>query len=229
MADNSKEKFGFIWDLDGTIADSVRMYYESYRSVFAKYELGPLETTLEEYRLNYFGTGIDVFLHAKLGPDIPQDKLDAMVWDYTLFADEYLTSTMDGGVKLIPGVDRVIKSIFDRGYPLSIASTSWTPTIVHTLEKLGLLNYFSDIASGKLLPPKPAPDVYQLSAALINVPPSRCVVFEDSKAGMRGAKNAGMLCVGIATALDVTEMKDADIRLRSWDEFDLDEVLARFA
>ena len=54
------------------------------------------------------------------------------------------------------------------------------------------------------------------------------MVFEDSLAGMKGAKNAGMKCVGIATSVPVSQMVDADIRLTSYAELSVESVEALF-
>ena len=64
---------------------------------------------------------------------------------------------------------------------------------------------------------------------MIGIPPERCVVFEDSLAGMKGAKNAGMKCVGIATSVSVSQMSDADIRLERYGDLRTEDVEALFA
>ena len=173
-----------LWDLDGTIVDSVRLYYEAYRGVYDKYHLGPFTTTEEEYRTRFFGATPEVFFRAHIKGDIPADRMAAMTDDYLRFANEYLMSSEDGGICLLPGVERVIDEFFAKGYPMAIASTSWLPNVVRALEKVGILEKFANISSGYLLPSKPAPDVFRLAAALNNVPCDRCVVFEDSLAGM---------------------------------------------
>ena len=178
------EKIGILWDLDGTIVNSVKLYFAPYACVFEKYGLGELDCTI----------------------------------------DEYLRTSVDGGVSLIPGVDRVIDAFYAKGYPMAIASTSWMPTVVHTLERVGLLGKFANIASGYLLPSKPAPDIFRIAAEMINIPPESCVVFEDSLAGMKGAKSAGMKCVGIATSVPIGQMTDADIRLNAYDDLRIEDV-----
>ena len=223
------DKIGILWDLDGTIVNSVVLYYEAYRGVYEKYRLGPLNATFEEYRDRYFGSAPEVFFRDHIAGPISDEQMAAMKWDYLQFADEYLRTSPDGGVSLIPGVDRVIDDFFAKGYPMAIASTSWMPTVVHTLEKVGLLGKFANISSGFLLPSKPAPDVFRIGAEMISIPPERCVVFEDSLAGMKGAKNAGMKCVGINTSVPVSIMTDADIRLTGYDEFSVQAVEALFA
>ena len=218
------EKISILWDLDGTIADSVGLYYEAYRGVFKKYHLGPLNSTKEEYRSLYFGRAVEVFLRDHIQGEISDEQMAAMKMDYLRFANEHVMNSEDGGVSLLPGVDRVINAFYEKGYPQAIASTSWLPTVVHTLERLGLLEKFANISSGFLLPSKPAPDVFLLAASLNRTPPERCVVFEDSLAGMKGAKAAGMKCVGIATSVDISQMTDADITLSSYDDLRIEDV-----
>lgn len=218
------KKISILWDLDGTIVDSVKLYFEAYRGVYDKYHLGPLNATIEEYRNSFFGATPEVFFRAHIDETIPAERMAAMTDDYLRFAYEYLKSTVDGGIHLIPGVERVINEFYDRGYPMAIASTSWLPNVVRALEKVGLLEKFANISSGYLLPSKPAPDVFLLAAALNNMPCERCVVFEDSPAGMKGAKNAGMKCVGIGTTISVSKMVDADIRLNKYDDLDIADV-----
>ena len=211
-----------LWDLDGTIVDSVRLYYEAYRGVYDN------TTTEEEYRTRFFCVFPEVFFRAHIEGDIPAERMAAMTDDYLRFANEYLMSSEDGGIRLLPGVERVIDEFFAKGYPMAIASTSWLPNVVRALEKVGILEKFANISSGYLLPSKPAPDVFRLAAALNNVPCERCVVFEDSLAGMKGAKNAGMKCVGIATSVPVSQMTDADIRLEKYAELSVEAVEALF-
>ena len=223
------EKIGILWDLDGTIADSVDLYYAPYLRVFEKYSLGRLDCTEDEYRKKYFGSDVAVFLRDHIKGPISDERMKAMRWDYLQFADEYLRTAEHGVVTLIPGVARVLDDFYAKGYPMAIASTSWMPTIVHTLERLGYLEKFANISSGYLLPSKPAPDVFRIASEMIGIPAERCVVFEDSLAGMKGAKNAGMKCVGIATSVSVSQMADADIRLESYDDLRTGDVEALFA
>ena len=76
-----------LWDLDGTIVDSVRLYYEAYRGVYDKYHLGPFTTTEEEYRTRFFGATPEVFFRAHIEGDIPADLMAAMTDDYLRFAN----------------------------------------------------------------------------------------------------------------------------------------------
>lgn len=64
---------------------------------------------------------------------------------------------------------------------------------------------FEDVDRGK-----PDPQGYLLAAEKLGVEPSRCLVVEDSPAGVAAAKATGMAVVGLSTTHDTTELRDAD-------------------
>lgn len=78
-----------------------------------------------------------------------------------------------------------------------------------------------DFAQGK-----PHPEIFLSAAALLNVPPERCVVIEDAPAGVQAAKAGGMLCIGIARRDDVDLLRSAgaDWVVTSLDEVNLEEL-----
>ncbi len=229
MSIETNEKIGVIWDLDGTIVDSFELYYAAYWPLLEKYDIPtpPEAEFRHEYRTKYFGRSVETLLTAFAGRAVPDDEMAAMTRDYLLFAEEILEKRGGECVRMLPGVDRVLNGFYERGCPMAIASTSWMPTIVRTLETIGFLKKFSNIVSGVLLPSKPAPQVFLTAAASINMPAERCVVFEDSIGGMRGAKNAGMTCAGIAYTLAPENMPDADVPLACYDDLDIDALIRK--
>ena len=229
MSNETTEKIGVLWDLDGTIVDSFELYYAAYWPLLEKYNCPkpPEAEFRHEYRTKYFGRSVESLLSVYAGRPVSDDEMAAMKKDYLLFAEDILVKRGGDCVRMLPGVDRVLNGFYERGCPMAIASTSWLPTIVHTLETIGFLDKFSNIVSGALLPSKPSPEVYLTAAASINMPADRCVVFEDSVGGMRGAKNAGMLCAGIAYTIAPENMTDADVPLGCYDDLDIDELIRK--
>jgi beta-phosphoglucomutase-like phosphatase (HAD superfamily) len=78
------------------------------------------------------------------------------------------------------------------------------------LSGLGLVGSFAVVAGPEhAARGKPAPDIFLAAAALLGIPPSRCVAFEDASNGVRGAVAAGMTVIGIATGEPTTALISA--------------------
>lgn len=215
------QKHGIIWDLDGTIIDSFDVYYSPFPSLFVEYGIKKETLSKEEYRSSYYGRSIEGIFKDYLEGEVSDETCLAMAADYVHKAAEEFRNS---NIVLVLGVERVLKHLWEAGHPMAIASSSWLPAIITPLEKTGLLKYFSNIISGYLLPSKPAPDIFRIAADSISCQHKNCLVFEDSLAGMSGAKKAGMKCVGIATTKTVAEMTNADIALKSYSDLDLSEL-----
>jgi beta-phosphoglucomutase-like phosphatase (HAD superfamily) len=99
--------------------------------------------------------------------------------------------------QLLPGAMRALSLCGELG-PLALASSTPTSLIVRTLAHFGLLEVFDVIHSAQDEPAgKPDPGVFLTTAALLGVAPARCLVFEDSAAGVLAASAAGMGCVAV--------------------------------
>jgi beta-phosphoglucomutase-like phosphatase (HAD superfamily) len=97
------------------------------------------------------------------------------------------------------------------------------------LELAGIADCFSaTVSSGEVERGKPAPDVYLEAARRLGVPPDRCAAVEDSHAGIRSAKAAGMRVVAIPNAAyppDEEALELADVVVRSLDELTVDVLV----
>lgn len=91
-------------------------------------------------------------------------------------------------------------------------------------DKIKLSNYFSnriysvtDIGNIS----KPDPAIFLYAAKNINSNPESCLVIEDSPSGVNGAKNAGMLCIGLTTTHEKEKLYNADFIFNSFQEIEL--------
>jgi HAD superfamily hydrolase (TIGR01509 family) len=108
-------------------------------------------------------------------------------------------------VELMPGVRSLLSQLHTAGYPVGVASASDRKWIVRWLTRFDLLPYFQVIASrDDVTRNKPAPDVYLFAAAQLGVEPKRCLVFEDSLAGVQSARSAGMTVVAVPNMITKT-------------------------
>jgi HAD superfamily hydrolase (TIGR01509 family) len=122
---------------------------------------------------------------------------------------------------LIPGAADAVRRIAAR-WPLAIASSSNAELIDTVLRAAGLHSLFQvTVSSEEVAHGKPAPDVYLEAAARLGVGPRRCTAIEDSQAGIRSAKAAGMWVVAIPNPHfppDDEALAQADVVLDSIDQ-----------
>ena len=110
---------------------------------------------------------------------------------------------------LIRGVEQFLIKLKNEGKKIAVASSASTTT--ELLKKVGLTKYFDVVADGNLgLPKKPDPAIFLKAAELLGVNPEKCLVFEDSPAGLKAAENAKMTFVAVGTKSEkaVLEIKD---------------------
>ena len=113
-----------------------------------------------------------------------------------------------------------------------VATSSSPPRVAHTLDAVGLTDYFgadvftaSQVANGK-----PAPDLFLFAAREMSTPPERCLVIEDSVAGIEAGLAAGMKVwryVGASHVADVARArKETPASVTVFDNWDRFYVLA---
>ncbi len=139
------------------------------------------------------------------------------------------------GVVAKPGALHAVTTCRRRGLALAIASSSPRRLIDAVVDRLGWASWFAALHSAsEEAAGKPDPAVFLTTARLLGVDPGRCVVFEDSPAGVRAAHAAGMVCVAVpedraTTAGAVPDgFEPADVVLGTLEEVD-DDFWVRLA
>jgi HAD superfamily hydrolase (TIGR01509 family) len=125
---------------------------------------------------------------------------------------------------LLPGAVTTVREVAAR-YPLAVASSSPPDLINHALAEAGLLDCFNALVSADTTRGKPAPDVFLAAAERLGVAPGDTAVFEDSGAGIRAGKSAGMRVIAVPNAHYPPApevVATADIVLHSLLDFRLD-------
>lgn len=101
-------------------------------------------------------------------------------------------------IPVMPGLMPLQTEIAKRRLPWAVASSSSRPHVQTILARLQLDGTVGAVACGEdVAQPKPAPDIYQLAAARLGIPPDRCVALEDSRPGSQAAVAAGMRTIAI--------------------------------
>jgi HAD superfamily hydrolase (TIGR01509 family) len=179
----------YLFDCDGTIADSMPLHYKAWTKALA--ECG---ATYDEDLFYAWGgkpvRKIIADLNEMQGLDMPVDILAARKESY------YHDQLHD--LKGIPDVLEHIEAMHGR-IPFAVVSGSRRNSVVGSLNALGLLDKFDVLVCAEdYQHGKPAPDGFLLAASKLGIAPVHCLVFEDTELGIRAATAAGMQSVLVA-------------------------------
>ena len=185
----------FIFDMDGVIFDSERLYIEC--CVEAASQLG-MENIMEICH-RCIGVTTDVteavLLETYRDADLVKRFRELSV---ALFRDKYRR----GLLKMKPGVREVLGYLRHKGLKTAIASSTKTEIVEKELKEAGIWSLFQVIVGGdQVLKSKPSPDIFLRAAELLGEKPESCVVIEDAFTGIRAAKAAGMTAIMVPDQL----------------------------
>ena len=179
--------FSVIFDMDGTLLDSQRIYIPAWEYA------GKLQGIegMGAHALNNLGTN-DEGSKKYLEENFPQ-------LDVPLFKKQYDEYAIENGtVSLKKGVMETLNFLESNGIKIGLASGTKKSLATTRLEKVNILEFFDVAVFGdEVKNGKPAPDIFLKTASLIGAKPEECIVFEDSPNGIKAANNAGMKCIGI--------------------------------
>jgi beta-phosphoglucomutase family hydrolase len=177
---------GFIFDLDGTLADTMPAHYRAWTTVAGRYgftfpedrfyKLGGVPTAKIAQQL-VTGAGLDV-----------DPLVVAREKEQVYVADLFGSSS----IRAVPAVLELARRHRTEG-PMAVASGSLRHLIERTLSQLGITDWFTAIVSAEdTTRHKPEPDVFLEAARRLAVAPSDCTVYEDTDIGLEAARRAGM-------------------------------------
>ncbi|MFV0505849.1 MAG: HAD family hydrolase [Bacteroidales bacterium] len=181
---------GLIFDLDGTLVDSMPLHYISWRD------------TCKEYGIDLT---IDILKQMAGKPMVPSLKyLDKLfctklpIGEFSAKKESIVWTHIDK-IEIIPEVLEYVKYYHGK-LPMSVGTGSTRKTATRILDNTGLNKYFTHLVCGdEVKKDKPDPETFLKCAELIKVEPTACVVFEDGQLGIDAANVAGM------HAIDVTK------------------------
>ena len=132
----------------------------------------------------------------------------------------YLISTRG---KILPGVLNSLKLLNEVLIPIGLASSSSMTLINTTVDTLKIRKYFKIIHSAENeIAGKPHPAVFLSTAKMMRISPKKCMVLEDSKAGMLAGLNANMRTIVIPEENSNPEWANQSFKiLKSLNEFQL--------
>jgi len=136
-----------------------------------------------------------------------------------------------GHVEAFPDALRFVQAIGSLGWPMAVASSSKNANQMMKTIAVGagrtLFDMFGANDCGRTLTHgKPAPEIFLLAAAALEVEPACCFVAEDAPAGIEAARAGGMMALGVARLGDAAGLRaaGADLVVTSLDEVAVDAL-----
>lgn len=202
-----------VFDLDGVLIQSEEVW-DAVREQFVRERGGRYDEEVQRAMMGMSAPEWSRYLHETAGvPDEPA-AIDAEVVRRMLAAYRER-------LPLVPGAADAVREAA-ASFPLALASSSNRELIDAALELAGVADCFRvTVSSEEVARGKPAPDVYLEAARRLAVAPERCAAVEDSHAGIRAAKAAGMRVVAIPNPSyppDEEALAAADAIIRSLDD-----------
>jgi len=184
-----------IFDMDGLMLDTERLTIPLWDEAGKKFGYRiPYDTVLKMVGISS-QSARDV-LFKEYGDDFPYEKI----------RDEFRLLCKREYEKGIPhkkGLLFLLDRLAAVKVPFGVATSTRKETAMENLEKAGILERFAAITGGdEVANGKPAPDIFLLAAEKLGQPPSACVGFEDSTAGLRGLHAAGIRSIFIKDVVE---------------------------
>ena len=192
-----------IWDMDGVLVDTGLLHYQSWAEALAAIGV-PL--SLHDFNAT-FGMNNTSILKLWLGSDAPQELIDRIGDQKELIFRRMAA----GQVQVFPGVHTLLEALRRAGVRQAVGSSAPQANIDVLLAAGGLRPYFEAVVSAWAMPGKPDPAVFLEAASQLGIPPARCVVIEDSTAGVEAARRAGMQCIAVTNTNPASLLSTASL------------------
>ena len=181
---------GYIFDCDGTLADTMPLHYQAWDETLTK-KLGGKHAFTEQLFYRFGGMPAREIV-TRLNTD----------FGYTLVPTDFAHEKEMRFVELLPGIGPIqeVIDVLNRlpaDAKIAVASGGLTDIVRDTLKFLGLAVGPNEkikflVGSDQVSKGKPDPALFFRAAELLQVEPAKCIVFEDAEPGFLAAKAAGM-------------------------------------
>lgn len=190
-----KEK-GVIFDMDGVLVDSEKVWQALEREELARFGIDYTDEMIAKC-MGRTAVGVWTMIRDDYHVDLdPVEMADRMAAAYLV-----RMSNPETAAPAMDGVAEVLAWLKDEGYALAVASSSNRDAIAAVTGVHDLTRYFDELVSGQdVAHGKPAPDIFLEAARRLGLSPERCLVVEDSAAGIAAAGTGGMTSLAYASA-----------------------------
>ena len=191
-----------VFDFDGVILDTETPLYESWATMFARYDAHlDMQTFARQIgNANYFD--FHALLEERTGLALDRDG--------TMRERRALYAEFVSGNTVMPGVREYLSDARRLGCAVGLASNSDIGWVGSNLRELGLFNEFDVIRTrDDVVHGKPNPEIYIEATRALGVDPRNAIAIEDSASGIAAAKSAGLFAVAVPNPVTIHQNLDS--------------------
>lgn len=198
---------GFLFDLDGTLVDSLPAVERAWINWATRRGINPQEV-------------LD-FIHGKqaitsLRHFMPGESEDAIQQEFLLL--EQVEAQDTDGVTALPGAAALLARLDQLDIPWAIVTSGSIPVATARRRAGGLPEPEVFITAEQVKHGKPQPDAYLLGAERLGLAPQDCVVVEDAAAGILSGLAAGCQVIAVNAPADAPKRDQVDLLLTSLEQ-----------
>lgn len=214
-----KHPWGLLFDWDGVVIDSSSQHERSWELLAAERKLSLPE--------GHFKAGFgkkNEFIIPMLGWASDPAAIKELAWRKEEIYRELVSQE---GVMILPGARELLSALKEKGIPRAVGSSTPRENLDSLFAATGLDAFFDAVVCGSDVEHgKPDPEVFLKGAALLGLPPERCLVVEDAFAGIEAARRGGMKVIGVATTNPIEALQECDLAVMSLAEVTLGKLAA---
>ena len=193
---------GIIFDMDGTIVDSLPYHYEAWKIFFNENKVENFSEKLNEYK----GGGTLDLMRTIYGNQYSKKELKKMSED----KEKIFRKIYKGEIKQILGFKKFLDELKSKDIMVGLASNAIRKNVSMIINELEIYDYFDSIICGdEVINGKPNPEMFNETIDRFNINKDECLIFEDSLEGVLAAKNSGVKVIGITSSSSNKVLKDA--------------------
>jgi HAD superfamily hydrolase (TIGR01549 family) len=184
---------GLIFDLDGTLVDTVYAHVFAWHRALAEAGL-PIEGWRIHRKIGMSGGLFARGVAREVGRALADEEVEAVQRRHgELFRE------LQPERRPLPGAADLLRYLSEAGIPWGIATSGRRPEIDASLEALAVARDAVLVERGHVARAKPEPDLFIACAERLGLPPADCYVVGDAVWDLLAARRAGMLSVGVLT------------------------------